>query len=153
MCKLDGCCPLFCLGEALKPDNVGPPCMSMAFFKQLAQCWRWEQGSVSVSKSMHCSHKRNPWDSSKQPSLSLTWSPCQFSQKLWGLLFLAVGPWDEKHWVGLGSLSPQEVTSAARKCPHHQILTAMLWEEGLPFLHLRSFYQYQCGFFWISLIL
>ena len=91
---------------ALKPDDSVPPCMSLA-----------PSLSESVSKFMCGLFKRNAEDSSSPPAHSAATCAGFHSQKLWGLLSLALRPWAGEPCVGLGSLTPQEGTSQ----PHYPL--------------------------------
>ena len=73
------------------PDTSVPPCMSMFPFKLLPLCWSSE--GMSQSKSVYRPFKRNSWDSRRPLSNSATTPTGFYSQKLWGLLFLALKPW------------------------------------------------------------
>ena len=73
-------------------------------FQLLPQCWSSE--GVSRSKSMCRFFKRNCLG--PQKFLPPTQSSSGFcSQKLWELIFLALGPWAAGHGMGLGLLAPE----------------------------------------------
>lgn len=62
--------------------------------------------SESMSKSMREAFNRYAWDSNSPSSQSTTIAACFQSQKLWGLLFLALEPRVREPSVGLGPLAP-----------------------------------------------
>ena len=57
---------------------------------------------------MRESLKKNTWDSSSSPSHSSAIPACFHSQKLWGLLFLALEPWAGECNLRLGPVTLQE---------------------------------------------
>ena len=85
----------------LLPDISVPFCMTWVLFKVLPQCWSPE--GIRLSKSFWSPPQEempeNPTVSSADPT------PTGFySQKLWGLIFLALEPWTGWSDVGLRSL-------------------------------------------------
>ena len=108
--RANGLCLPFCLGEscppafALMPDTSVPPCMALVPFKLLPRCWSSDGLNLSVSLCVG-SLRGTAWDSRiffHQPI------PAGFcSQKLWGLIFLALEPWAGWPGVGLGLLTPE----------------------------------------------
>ena len=90
----NGLCQHFCLGGShlpptltLMPDNSVPPRVSLAPFKWL------ELRRVSWREPMRSPLKGTAWDSRSPLSPSSSIPAGFYSQKLWGLLFLALGPW------------------------------------------------------------
>ena len=70
------------------PDNSVPLYMSLMPFQLLPQLWSSE--GVSLSKSLHKPFKRN-FLGPRSPPSHLAITPAGFySQKLWGLLFMAL---------------------------------------------------------------
>lgn len=90
---------------ALIPGNSVPPYMSLVTFELQLQCWSSER--VSPRKSMCGPFKWNTWDSSCSTSHSVTIPAGFYSQKLWGILFLALKLWAGGPGVGLEPLDPQ----------------------------------------------
>ena len=93
----NGLCPPSYLGEScplaliLMPDTSVSPCMPLVPLKLLPWCWSSE--GVSLSKFIYVFFKKNTyiWDSR---IFFYHLNPTGFcSQKLWGLIFLALEPW------------------------------------------------------------
>ena len=104
----NGLCQHFCLGGShlpptltLMPDNSVPPRVSLAPFKWL------ELRRVSWREPMRSPLKGTAWDSRSPLSPSTSIPAGFYSQKFWGLLFLALEPQAGGPEVGLGSLTPQ----------------------------------------------
>lgn len=99
----------------LKPDYSFPSCMFFMPFQLFSGCWSSEK--VNMNKTVHGSFKRNIWDSRSLPS-HLSLIPADFhSQKLWGLLCLALEPWARGHCVRLGSTAQVGVGPAFLESP------------------------------------
>ena len=87
------------------PDSSVLPCMRLVPFQLLPQCWSSEE--VSLSKSVHKPFKRDCLGI-HQFLFSTASAPAGiYTQKLWGLIFLALEPWAEGPGVGLGPLAPK----------------------------------------------
>ena len=81
-------------------------------FELLPPYWSSEQ--VILSKCVHGPFERNTWDSTSPPSPSPTLLAGFYSQKLWGLLFLAPELWAGSLVWGWGEpFDPQRGISAA----------------------------------------
>ena len=92
--RYNGYCLQFCLGEScppaliLMPDTSLPPHIPLMPLKMLPQCWSPE--IVSLSKSTcRATQEEMP----ENPGVSFNSTPTGFySQKLWGIIFLALNP-------------------------------------------------------------
>ena len=96
----NGLCPYFCLGKScspaliLMPDTSVPPCVPLVPFKLLPQwcCWSSEGGHLNKLV-------RGPLRGMAKESSSFFLTDSNsadfYSQKLWGLLFLALVTWAE----------------------------------------------------------
>ena len=103
---------------ALKPDNAVPPCMSLALFKLLPQHWSSEQVSLSARNCLHLHLRGSTWDTSKQPSRSLSHNPCQVSQpEVIGIPYLAQDPGLRRFQWGWDPLLLELGVAEAPKAP------------------------------------
>ncbi|KAF6119961.1 hypothetical protein HJG60_010328 [Phyllostomus discolor] len=100
--------PAFLSGRKLSPsscldDRHFSFYMPLAPFKLLSWCWSSE--GVSLNKSMCGFLRGTAWDSRSSSTNSVPTGFC--SQKLWGLIFLAVEHWAGGPDVELGLLAPE----------------------------------------------
>ena len=118
-------------------DNSVPPCMSLMPFNLLPACWNSE--GVSPSKSVYGTFKRN-CQGVQQFLFSTVLIPAGFySQKLWGLTFLALEPWAGGPGEGLTPVIP-EISLLIFIC------CMWVWKQPIPCLCPSN--QFLCGFFY-----
>ena len=116
------------------PDNSVPPCMSLMTFNLLSTHWSLDR--VNPTKSLFGPFKRNCL---RFQQFSTGSNPTAFhSQKLWGLIFLALEPWSGEPIVRLGPLTP-EISLL--------IFIYHMWVWNQPDLCLCPSYRSQWGFF------
>ena len=89
---------------ALMLDNSVPPPMSPVPFKCCPRAGTQKERVIQCVGPL----KGTAWDSSSTPSPSASILTGFYSQKLWGLLFLALESWAGGPSVGQGPLTPQE---------------------------------------------
>ena len=88
---------------ALMPDTSVSPCVPLVPFKLTPKCWSSEVASLSKWVYVWVPQEellRDPAASSTDSILT-----CFHSQKLWGLIFLALESWAGEPGVGLGLLA------------------------------------------------
>nr|KAF6469801.1 hypothetical protein HJG59_011159 [Molossus molossus] len=128
------------------PNNSFLPYVSLVPAELPPPCWSLE--GVGPSKSLHRPFKRNCLGLQKPQPPSALIPTGFYSQKLWGLLFLAVVPWAVGSGVEWEPLIPQGGPSQPSYLPDY--LPHMCVGPACPCL--RPFYQSPCGFFFDFLV-
>ena len=125
----NGLCHHFSLGESwapaltLMPHSI-PPCISPVLFSLVWCSHTWVQ-----REWLQVSLCRGPLRGTAWNSSTASIPTSFYSQKMWGLMFLALEPWAGEAWSGLWSLAP-EITFPIF-IYHHQCETSLLCVSAL----------------------